>query len=147
MCFMLPAAPGTYALVLASRSHGPIQIGRHGEMQLRPGCYVYIGSAHGPGGLRARIAHHQHAALRPRWHIDFLRARTEISSVWFRADGAKCEHEWAARVGAIRNAAVPMRRFGSSDCGCPAHLYYFGLTPPVAAFRRALGRAARGGCP
>jgi Uri superfamily endonuclease len=28
-------------------------------LQLQRGFYVYVGSALGPGGVRARVAHHQ----------------------------------------------------------------------------------------
>ena len=51
--------PGTYALILSCASNARIQVGRLGTMQLQCGYYVYLGSALGPGGLRARIAHHQ----------------------------------------------------------------------------------------
>ena len=74
--------PGTYALILSCASNACIKIGRVGTMQLQRGYYVYLGSALGPGGLRARIAHHQKLSTRPHWHIDYLRAHTRLHSVW-----------------------------------------------------------------
>ena len=56
---VLEPKPGTYALILSCSTDFGIQIGRLGTMRLQPGYYVYLGSALGPGGLRARIAHHQ----------------------------------------------------------------------------------------
>lgn len=57
--------PGTYGHVLSSSMPGLIRVGRLGGLQLQPGFYVYIGSAHGPGGLRARLAHHLGPTSRP----------------------------------------------------------------------------------
>ena len=67
-------------------------------MRLQPGYYVYLGSALGPGGLRARIAHHQKPSLRPHWHIDYLRAHTRIHGIWFSYDARRREHQWARVV-------------------------------------------------
>jgi hypothetical protein len=74
--------PGTYVLILSCASNARIQIGRLGTMQLKRGYYVYLGSALGPGGIRARIAHHQKLSARPHWHVDYLRAHTRLHSVW-----------------------------------------------------------------
>ncbi len=67
---VIPDVPGTYALVLACAVANRIRIGRLGLLRLRPGSYVYVGSAFGPGGLHARISHHQHVTQSPRWHVD-----------------------------------------------------------------------------
>ena len=63
-------------------------------MRLQPGYYVYLGSALGPGGLRARITHHQKLSPRPHWHIDYLRAYTQIHCIWFCNDARRREHQW-----------------------------------------------------
>ena len=48
---VMPACPkGTYALVLSCTTEQRIAIGRLGVLDVRPGCYVYVGSALGPGG-------------------------------------------------------------------------------------------------
>ena len=75
--------PGTYALILFCASNARIQIGRLGMMQLQRGDYIYLGSASGPGGLRARMAHHHKPSPRPHWHIDYLRAHTQLQCIWF----------------------------------------------------------------
>jgi Uri superfamily endonuclease len=121
---MLPSARGTYALILRCSTARRVRIGRLGELQLRPGHYIYVGSAFGPGGLRARIGHHQSAVQRPHWHIDYLRNHARLESILYRC-GARVEHEWAARIATMRGAAVPVLGFGSSDCECVAHLYWF----------------------
>src|SRR5271165_5126180 len=76
--------PGTHVLVLSSRSTDLIQIGRLGALQLQSGFYVYVGSALGPGGVRARLAHHRKISRRPHWHIDYLRAHTRLEEICYR---------------------------------------------------------------
>ena len=49
---------GTYALVLRSDVSAATEIGRWGRLTIRPGYYVYVGSALGPGGVRARVSRH-----------------------------------------------------------------------------------------
>jgi len=117
--------PGTYALIFSCASSARIRVGRLGTMQLQRGYYVYLGSALGPGGLRARIAHHQKLSTRPHWHIDYLRAHTHLQSVWLNYDGRRHEHEWARAMQKMKEATIPFLRFGASDCSCPSHLYFF----------------------
>jgi Uri superfamily endonuclease len=130
--------PGTYALILSCTSSAHIQIGCLGTLCLQPGYYVYLGSALGPGGLRARIAHHQKPCLRPHWHIDYLRAHTQIQCIWFSYDGRRREHQWARAVRTMRGANIPLLGFGASDCECRSHLYFFKRCPSGISFQRGL---------
>jgi Uri superfamily endonuclease len=131
-----PALSGTYGLVLASPSAGLVRIGRLGMLPLRRGFYVYVGSAFGPGGLAARLHHHRQVAVRPHWHVGYLRAVCEVVEVWFTREAVRCEHAWAEAVARLPGAGVPMPGFGSSDCGCESHLFFLAHRPSVAAFRR-----------
>jgi len=135
MGIIIEPKPGTYALILSCASNARIQIGRLGTMQLQRGYYVYLGSALGPGGLRARIAHHQELSTRPHWHIDYLRAHTRLHSVWLRYDGRRHEHEWAREMQKVKGAMIPLLRFGASDCSCPSHLYFFKDRPRRTSFQ------------
>jgi len=129
---MRPAVPGTYVLVLRSSSTRTIRIGRLGKLQLQLGWYVYVGSAFGPGGLRARVDHHRGRARRPYWHVDYLRRYTRLESVWYCC-GVRCEHEWAAAIGAMPGATMVQQGFGSSDCRCETHLYWFEVPLPATS--------------
>ena len=120
---------GTYTLILSCERNARIQIGRLGKMQLQPGYYVYVGSALGAAGLRARIAHHQKLTSRPHWHIDYLRPHTRLHSVWLNYDGKRHEHKWAHAIHNVKDAMVPLPGFGTSDCSCPSHLYFFKHSP------------------
>ena len=75
---------------------------------------------------------------RPDWHIDYLRAHTNPVEVWFCYDLASWEHRWAQCLSVQGGASTPLVGFGSSDCGCETHLYFFGSRPSRAAFAKSL---------
>jgi Uri superfamily endonuclease len=130
--------PGTYTLILSCANNARIQVGRLGTMQLQRGYYVYLGSALGPGGLRARIAHHQKLSTQPHWHIDHLRAHTRLRSVWLRYDGRRREHEWARAILKVKDATIPVPGYGASDCSCPSHVYFFKCCPTQIGFAHSV---------
>jgi Uri superfamily endonuclease len=129
---------GTYAIVLKPVAKRSIQVGKLGMLRIQTGYYVYVGSAFGPGGLKARIAHHRSVSHRSRWHIDYLRAAAEIREVWYSYDPGAREHQWAETLAAAKESTMPFPGFGSSDCNCLSHLYYFKSKPTIASFRRRL---------
>jgi Uri superfamily endonuclease len=116
---------GAYALILFCSEKGMIRIGKLGGIELRPGFYVYVGSALGPGGVRARVAHHQKVSPRPHWHIDYLRPHTRLVRVGYCLGPIRREHQWARFFSSLPGVSVPLAGFGSSDCHCPAHLFFF----------------------
>ena len=120
----IPPWPGTYALVLSAGVRSSVDIGKLGTLPLLPGFYLYIGSAFGFGGLKARLAHHGKMATRPHWHIDYLRPKTSLESIWYSCDAKKREHLWAEVASEMPGATVLLSRFGASDCSCVAHLFY-----------------------
>jgi Uri superfamily endonuclease len=132
----ITTAPGTYALVLAGRKTNTVRIGSLGTLELKPGVYIYIGSAFGPGGLAARIRHHTEIAVRPHWHSDYLRAACDLIEVWITTQGGRHEHSWARAVARLPGSQVPMPGFGSSDCNCQTHLFWFQHAPSIRTFRR-----------
>jgi len=119
--------PGTYALVLACQKTGRVRIGRLGVLALPPGFYVYVGSAFGPGGLRARLGRHLNHAGAPRWHIDTLLPAAQLIGFWATTFPSRLECGWVATLAALPGASYPASGLGSSDCrhGCPAHLLAF----------------------
>lgn len=131
----LPATPGTYVLLAQAAHRRRIGIGALGTLQLERGVYAYVGSARGPGGLAARIAHHRRRAPAPHWHIDYLRRHTALREVWAAVGSAAWEHRWAQAIERSPAASLPLARFGASDCSCRAHLFHFDRLPSVSAFR------------
>ncbi len=138
---------GTYALILHAPAAARIEIGRLGVMEVRPGFYVYVGSAFGPGGIEARIAHHRRTLRRRHWHIDYLRTAAEVREAWISRDPIRREHAWAEVFRRAPGAAIPVPHFGASDCACRAHLVFFPRRPSSSIFRRRLHAACPGQAP
>ncbi|UCG06800.1 MAG: GIY-YIG nuclease family protein [Desulfobacterales bacterium] len=132
----MEASSGTYALILIPQSSKPVKIGKLGLLQVRAGYYIYVGSAFGPGGLKARIAHHKKVSDRPRWHIDYLRSVTHLKELWYSYDPRPREHQWADIIAGAAGVTVPFPGFGSSDCNCKSHLYFLKSKPTIESFRR-----------
>jgi Uri superfamily endonuclease len=133
----LPAGKGSYALLLRLNESDRIRIGGLGEWRFAAGYYLYLGSALGPGGLAARLRRHLLPEKRPFWHIDYLRGRATVAGVWYVEKPVRYEHTWAAAAGLLPGATIPVPRFGSSDCRCPAHLVYFQERPSISFCERA----------
>jgi Uri superfamily endonuclease len=138
----IPAGPGTCVLALANPASGRLSIGQRGWLDLRPGVYLYSGSARGPGGLRARLCRHLRGTGAQRWHIDYLRAVTEPYAAWWRLGDLNEEHGWAASLETVPGCMTAMPRFGASDCWCPTHLFHTAAAPRpdrIAAVLNAAG--------
>lgn len=116
--------PGTYLLHLILDRAVSITIGRLGRFKFNQGSYYYVGSAFGPGGLRARLRHHAKVSERPHWHIDYLRSQAILQAVWVSRDGRHLEHQWAEKISTLSQILPPVAGFGASDCACDSHLFY-----------------------
>ncbi len=134
--------PGTYALILWSESSAVAQIGRWGRLIIRPGYYVYVGSAFGPGGVFARVSRHCRANGARRWHIDYLREFASVASVWYSHAPVRLEHRWAQALPSLEGVEA-IQDFGCSDCNCKAHLFFAAEEPNVAAFSSVAGGSVR----
>ncbi len=134
----LPGAPGCYVIVLFLRQHTDVGVGRLGILSLAPGYYCYVGSAFGPGGLRARLGRHARGAMRKRWHIDYLRAASEPIQLWFQTQSESRECAWAEALGK-GSVFRGIPRFGTSDCRCDTHLFHAPDPPSRPTLRRRLG--------
>ena len=98
-----------------------LAIGKLGIFSFRRGLYVYVGSAR--RNPRARIGRHLRTEKTMRWHFDYLRPHLRIVGVdTFPGDEGECR--LFRRLMEACGGTVPVRGFGSSDCGCEAHLFY-----------------------
>jgi len=143
----MEARPGTYALILRASTRQRLFVGQLGPLQVSFGIYIYVGSAFGPGGLAARVARHQRQTQVRHWHIDYLRPLTQPEAVWYTYDQLRREHQWAGLFQVLPGAVVPLPGFGSSDCQCDAHLFYFRTLPAFATFRKHAYAEAPGAYP
>ena len=56
--YNIPSEKGSYILFIEINKGLQIQVGKLGKYYLPRGNYLYVGSALGPGGLKARIRRH-----------------------------------------------------------------------------------------
>src|SRR5690242_9815575 len=105
---MLLSKKGTYALVMPLSKTSVIKLGQVGVIQFQSGWYVYVGSAFGPGGLKARTDRHKRTDKQKHWHIDYLRDIQPIAEIWFSyTRGNNAEHAWAQLLSGTVGANVP----------------------------------------
>lgn len=128
----LPAAPGSYVLYLRPSQRLELGVGRLGRLSFPAGEYLYLGSAGGPGGLRARLGRHIRGGGKPHWHIDPLRAAADLGGCFYLTTGTSNAHQpleclWSQALAALPGATLPAPGFGAGDCrrGCRAHLVAF----------------------
>ena len=123
---------GSYLLLLKATLLAKVRVGKLGKLSIKPGFYVYSGSAFGPGGLGARVGRHLRLHKKLRWHIDYLLPRVDGVVAYYKAD-SRNECLFANE---LRNAGgeIPMKGFGSSDCNCDSHLIYFLDPAPFTQF-------------
>ena len=116
---------GIYCLVLELRSAKETRVGAMGIQKFLPGVYVYVGSAR--AGIEQRIRRHRSKAKKIRWHIDYLLEDAEVvATISIPSISKEMECQVASVVMSCEGAAMPVSRFGSSDCRCASHLFYFG---------------------
>lgn len=127
---------GTYIVVLKNDQLSSVQIGKLASLNIRKGYYVYVGSAFGSGGVIARLKHHAKVSKRPHWHLDYLRAEMEFHQAYAEFSNERNECEWASQIAKNEIAIEPLKGFGSSDCHCRTHLFYFSSQAKV---KRAIG--------
>jgi Uri superfamily endonuclease len=129
---------GTYILILLLQNIARIRIGKLGAFEFNPGYYVYVGSAFGPGGLGCRVERHRKVNKTCHWHIDYLRRRCRLTATWYMVSSVCREHDWARVLAEKKGASISVPGFGSSDCGCPAHLVYNKTAPALSDFKKIL---------
>jgi Uri superfamily endonuclease len=119
--------PGIYALLFVLTREMTVSVGRLGRVIFPGGCYAYVGS--GMAGVGVRIRHHLRPHPRPRWHLDHLLPHGEPAAIIVGHTSRPLECPLATSLGRQFNV---FRRFGSSDCRCPGHLFHHEELPPMA---------------
>jgi len=84
-----------------------------------------VGSA--KRNLYKRLDRHKRREKRFRWHIDYLRNYADYLIVIPILTPEKIECELAQNLKTLAQSLIP--HFGSSDCNCESHLFYFEETP------------------
>lgn len=136
----LPEDKGAYVLIVWVARTKRLGIGRLGTFDLVPGYYAYVGSACGPGGIRARVGHHLESVAAPHWHIDYLLRVAAPAEVWFAIADRKLEQDWAEFLAAAPGFRTPIARFGASDYrwSRTSHLFYARRRPSFRWFQEQM---------
>jgi len=122
-----PAEPGAYTLAITLGAPLALTIPRFAGRRLGAGLYVYAGSAHGPGGLRARLGRHLKRQKARRWHVDHLTAVATDVHALAVLEARECD--LLVHLLAGGGFSVPLPGFGASDCRtCPTHLLHWSPT-------------------
>jgi Uri superfamily endonuclease len=142
------SAKGAYALHLNMASPKTLQVGKLGMFRFPAGDYIYLGSALGPGGLKARLNHHVGGEGQPHWHIDYLRENAVLVGFCYLETELRQECLWSQTMALLPEASITAPRFGASDCEsggkkCPAHLISFGSAISLKDLQSILAAASR----
>jgi len=131
----LPTQKGTYIIYGSLKQEIAISVGAMGTLSPPAGRYVYVGSAFGSGGIRARVKHHLTPSPTPHWHFDYIKPHITNQAVLWQTGTDRLECEWVRRLLDLLDATAAVAGFGASDCrsGCPAHLLSIDLSLSMIA--------------
>ena len=121
---------GSYILVIKIPEKSEISIGALGKVIFKAGFYLYIGSAMGGYGsntLENRVKRHISTSNNKttHWHIDYLLnyEKSRITKLFLIPSISRLECIIAKELMDFSDDII--EDFGSADCMCNSHLYYF----------------------
>ena len=120
-------AEGIYQLLIYLPKNTSIVIGKKGTFEFPNGHYIYTGSAR--NGLERRVERHLKTNKKHFWHIDYLLDFATIKKVFLFTNSKFGECALSLKTLGKPGAKIIVPKFGSSDCGCPAHLIFFEEMP------------------
>lgn len=120
---------GAYMILAHLENDSPIRIGHLGTYNFSKGFYIYVGSA--MNGLAQRIGRHKRPEKKMHWHIDYFLKVAKIKKICAIQSGINIECNLSRKILSVGDE-IPVPRFGSSDCKCRAHLYFFRKNPAVS---------------
>lgn len=117
---------GAYLLLTTLESSKNIMVGKLGMINFKEGFYLYAGS--GKMNLSKRIKRHENRKKKNlRWHVDYLTVKADRIRSFPIYTSKDIECALAGEM--IKIGGEPVPEFGSSDCSCSSHLFYFGKNP------------------
>jgi sugar fermentation stimulation protein A len=101
-------------------------VGALGTLHFRAGWYVYCGSTQ--KNLRQRVARHSRKVRKQKhWHLDYLTPyAASIKGLPIMSE-RNLECDLARSMEGL--GGIPVQGFGSSDCRCDGHLFFFEQPP------------------
>jgi Uri superfamily endonuclease len=125
---------GSYILVAKLKESKRILVGKLGSINFKEGYYAYVGS--GMKNLEKRIKRHLSAKKRTHWHIDYLLKSARIRAIWILESKERNECKIARK---LSKKLSSVRGFGSSDCKCSSHLFFFNNYKGIEELIKKLG--------
>ena len=137
------ANKGVYCLIIRLFQECNITIGCLGTFNFPMGFYIYTGSAQ--NNLKSRIERHLQREKKVHWHIDYLLNYGHVIGIYTYPGEKNMECVLNDKIGSIKNATIPVKGFGSSDCSCIAHLHFFQNNPGymISGFNGKLASQSR----
>ncbi len=117
---------GAYCLVIKLDDDSRIKVGKLGVIDFKKGYYVYVGSA--MNDIDTRVNRHLRKEKKKHWHIDYLLDKAKVVDVLKIPSEKKIECDVAKFFAGYGKA---VHGFGSSDCKCESHLFYFPKRPEL----------------
>jgi Uri superfamily endonuclease len=117
-------------LVILISENIELIVGALGRISFEKGYYLYIGSGMGSNGsatLEGRVNRHilPSAKKKRHWHIDYLldHEKSNIDRLYLIPSRYRLECIIARELTETSDTII--KDFGSSDCHCKSHLFYF----------------------
>ncbi|RLC44273.1 MAG: hypothetical protein DRH44_02855 [Candidatus Coatesbacteria bacterium] len=112
---------GFYILLVEVSKNAEIRYMK-GEMSVNSGFYIYIGSA--MATLSGRVSRYIRGPENIHWHIDRLLLYSKVNKIVAVPSDRRLECRVAQFIGGILGWSSGVAGFGSTDCGCPSHLFF-----------------------
>ncbi len=116
---------GFYFFLMEVEEDKLVEVGALGKIEFKKGFYCYVGSA--KSGLSKRVERHKRKRKSKHWHIDYLRDVSTVAGAWPIRFSGDIECEMAKKMSEICDGEI--KNFGSSDCDCNSHLFFFKESP------------------
>ena len=116
---------GIYCLLIYLEKEQSIRIGNKKTI-FPKGYYCYVGSA--LNNLQKRIERHKSKNKKKHWHIDYFLEKAKILDVKTLKTKKRKECWLSNEIKSFKGRTI-MKKFGSTDCNCETHLYYFQKNP------------------
>jgi len=117
---------GSYFLVIRLEEGRRIRT-KGKTFELKPGYYVYVGSA--MNSLKKRVARHFRREKKLHWHIDYLLKEAELLRAYLIPSEVKLEEDLSREVSKF---GEPVPGFGAGDVRVSTNLYRFEKEPDEA---------------
>ena len=116
---------GSYLLIYSNSSCRIADVGHLGGISFPEGFYIYVGS--GKKNLFKRIEYHRRNSVKKHWHVDYIKNHFKLIMDIPIVTHRDIECILAEKI--IELGGKGIKGFGSSDCRCNSHFFFFASNP------------------